>query len=278
MKKTVLITGASQGIGRAAAQRFHQLGYQVVALARTATQSAALRSMGVACYDADLSNEQELEQVCRQILAKHPVIDVLVNNAGYCQNGFVEELTLQQLRHQFEVNVFGLLRVTQLILPAMRKAGTGRIINIGSAGGDFTSPGASAYHASKYAIESFTDGLRMELRPFGIGVALIKPGGVATTFAANASASYPAPIAGNPYQQSRQRFLQMLDTILDPQQSSAPLLTPDKVVDAIVTAAQARRPRTRYRVGMLAHVLPMLKRLLSDRAFDNMLLRQLKLT
>lgn len=278
MNKTVLITGASQGIGKLAALKFRGQGYNVIAVSRSISKSQELKSKGIDLFDMDISNDESINSAFEKIYAKYPKIDILVNNAGFSQNGFVEELTLEQLRYQFAVNVFGLIKVTQMVLPSMRKAKTGKIINIGSVGGDFTSPGASAYHASKYAVESFSDGMRQELKFFGIDVVLIKPGGVSTDFTANARSNYPEAIEGNPYGTLRRKFNDMLDTILDPDKSSVSLLSPDKVVSVILTAATTEKPKPRYKVGALAKMIPLMKRLMSDKSFDNMLLKQLKLT
>ena len=277
MNKTVLITGASQGIGKLTSLKFREQGFNVIAVSRSISKSQELKSKGIDLYDMDISNNESIELAFDKIFSKYPRIDILINNAGFSQNGFIEELPLEQLRYQFEVNVFGLIKVTQMVLPSMRKARKGKIINIGSVGGDFTSPGASAYHASKYAIESFTDGMRQEFKVFGIDVILIKPGGVATDFTANSRSNYPNPIKGNPYEIQRKKYNEMLDTILDPNKSSVALLTPDKVVSVILEAVNTPKPKTRYKIGSMAKMIPFMKRLMSDKSFDNMLLKQLKL-
>jgi short-subunit dehydrogenase len=277
MNKTVLITGASQGIGKLTALKFKEQGFNVIAVSRSISKSQDLKSRGINLYDMDISDNESIELAFAKIFSKYPHIDILINNAGFSQNGFIEELSLDQIRYQFEVNVFGLIKVTQMVLPSMRRARKGKIINIGSVGGDFTSPGASAYHASKYAIESFNDGLRQELKIFGIDVILIKPGGVATDFTANSRSNYPNPIKGNPYEIQRKKYNEMLDTILDPNKSNVALLTPDKVVSAILEAVNTDKPKTRYKIGSMAKMIILMKRLMSDRLFDNMLLKQLKL-
>ena len=277
MKKTVLITGASSGIGKATAIKFAQKGYVVIGTGRNVSNLRALSNLGIQTIELDVSDETSIQRGFREISVNHDKIDILVNNAGFVQNGFFEELTLEHLRYQFEVNVFGLIRMTQMVVPMMRKSGLGKIINIGSAGGDFTSPGASAYHASKYAIESFTDGMRQELNQFGVGVVLVKPGGVATNFVENAEKFYPAPIKGNPYKKQRIKFKQMLEVILDPKKSGFSLLTAEKVAETIVKAAEVKTPKTRYKVGSTAKILPLMKSLMSDKAFDRMILKQLKL-
>lgn len=275
--KTVLITGASSGIGKETAKLFVKNNFRVVATARNLDRMADLRQLGCLTVKMDVTDEASIQQAFASIQPQVGPIHVLVNNAGFSQNGFVEELTVDQLRYQFEVNVFGLLRVSQMVLPAMRAARSGTIVNVGSVGGDFTSAGASAYHASKYALESFSDGLRQELAPFGINVVLIKPGGVETEFVNHADAFYPQPIAGNPYGTMRTNFLTMMQTILDTANSAFPILKPGQVARAIYDSALQRTPKTRVRVGRTARLMPILKSLLSDRGFDKMIMNQLGL-
>lgn len=277
MNKTVLITGASQGIGKITALKFRNYGYNVIACARNISNSTDLIKSGIDVYDMDISKSTNIDKAFHEIYMRYQQIDILVNNAGFSQNGFLEELTRDQIRYQFEVNVFGLINVTQKVLPLMRKIGLGKIINVGSMGGDFTSPGASAYHASKYALESFTDGLRQELKTFGIAVVMIKPGGVATNFTNNSRNNFPKPIEGNPYGKQRLRYNAMLDTILDTEKGSVPLLAPEDVADVIIEIANHPNPKTKYRIGMLAKIMPVLKSLMSDHSFDKMLSKQLKL-
>ncbi|HEX8575009.1 MAG TPA: SDR family NAD(P)-dependent oxidoreductase, partial [Flavobacterium sp.] len=193
----------------------------------------------------------------------------------FTQNGFLEELPIEQLKYQFNVNVFGLIHVTQMVLPIMRKNKKGLIINIGSVGGEFTSPGASAYHASKYALESLTDGLRQEVSHFGIDVVLIKPGGVETAFIDNSTALFPEPIPNSPYLKMRENFKKMLHSILDSKNSSFPILKPSEVTEAIYSSIL--KPRSRVRVGRTAKMMPIIKLLLSDKAFDKMIINQLGL-
>lgn len=272
MKKTVLITGASSGIGESTAKAFLQKGYKVIGTARNLSRLEKLSHLGVDTVALDVTLEASIQKAFQEIFEKHDKIDILVNNAGYSQNGFVEELSLQDMRYQFEVNVFGPVRLVQMVLPKMREARSGRIINVSSVGGDFTTAGISAYHASKYAVESFSDAMRMELKRFGIEVSLIKPGGVKTNFVANSV--YPEPIAGNPYGDQRAKFDEMMNSLDDPSKNSFPLLEPEQVADAILKAAESPRPKTRYRVGSTAKILPLMKRLMSDRSFDKMILKQ----
>lgn len=277
MKKTVLITGASSGIGESAALKFLEKGYHVIGTARKVSRLEGLSKKGIETVALDVTKEASIQQAFKEIFSKHEKIDILVNNAGFSQNGFFEELTPESIRYQFEVNVVGLVRVTQMVLPMMRKYKQGRIINVGSVGGDFTSAGVSAYSASKYAIESFTDGMRQELQSFGIEVALIKPGGVKTNFIDNSEKFFPKPIEGNPYGVQREKFTTMLRDLNDPKKSSFPMLEAEQVADVIVKAAIVKHPKTRYRVGTTAKIMPIMKGILTDKAFDNMILKQMKL-
>lgn len=275
---TVLVTGASSGIGKEIAMQFLNENsrkpntYKIYVTARKTDSLTELVRRGCHALQLDVTSEESMQETISQVIEKSGSVDILINNAGFCQNGVVEELSIDEIRRQFETNVFGLIRMCQLVLPSMRHQKRGRIINIGSAGGDFTSPGASAYHASKYALESFSDGLRMELAPFGIDVVLIKPGGVKTAFVEHSG--FPHAIQGNPYQEFRAKFLKMVSTILD--NNSYGILTPQEVANVVLTSATVRAPKTRYRVGMLAKILPILRHTLSDKSFDKMLLAQLK--
>jgi short-subunit dehydrogenase len=273
--KNVLITGASSGIGKETAKLFAQNGFKVIATARNLENMKDLEVLGCSIFSMDVTNEDSIKSAFKKIHAQYNQIDILINNAGYCQNGFVEELTLPQLKYQFDVNVFGLIRISQMVLPIMREKRQGHIINIGSVGGDFTSAGAGAYHASKYAIESFSDAMRQEVSSFGIHVSLIKPGGVETAFVDNAQ--YPEPIAGNPYSKMRNNFIKMMSTILQSSNSAFPILKPIEVADAILKTAQSTNPKTRVKIGRTAKMMPFIKLLLSDKAFDKMIMNQLGL-
>lgn len=273
--KTVLITGASSGIGKETAKLFLEKGYKVIATARNIEKMKDLEKLGCSIFSMDVTNEQSVQTAFSQIHSQNKQIDILVNNAGFCQNGFVEELTLTDLKYQFDVNVFGLIRVTQMVLPKMRENRNGHIINIGSVGGDFTSPGAGAYHASKYALESFSDALRQELNSFGIKVSLIKPGGVETAFVDNSK--YPNAIQGNPYGKMRENFTKMMASILKSSNSAFPILKTSEVAATILKTAQSTNPKSRIRVGRTAKMMPLMKRIMSDKGFDKMIIKQLNL-
>ena len=277
MEKVVLITGASSGIGKASAKKFSENGYKVFVTARSLERLQNLTDLGCLPIELDVTKEKSIQSAFNKIYEQTHNIDVLVNNAGFGQNGFLEELSIDKLRYQFEVNVFGLIRVTQMVLPKMRAAKMGKIINIGSVGGTFTTAGSSAYHATKYALESFNDGLRQEISQFGIDVILIRPGGVETEFVNNSAAFYPEPMQDSPYLQMRDNFKQMLAFILNSKQSGFPILDPSDVADVIYEAAETDSPQTRYPVGETAIQMPQVKASMSDKEFDTMIMNQLGL-
>jgi short-subunit dehydrogenase len=276
--KTVLITGAASGIGKATAIAFVNKGYITYATDKDTANMQALEKLGCRVRKIDVTIDTNMVETIKLIEKETGGVDILVNNAGYGQNGVIEELSIDKIRKQFEVNVFGLLRMTQLVLPKMRERKSGRIINIGSVGGDFTTPGASAYHSSKWALESFNDGIRGELRQFGIDVVLIKPGGVYTNFMNTANKLYPEPLADSAYKEFREKFIKQSNAIFDPSKKTYGILKPEKVASIIIKAAEKKRPKSRYKIGALAKITPIIHFLLSDKAFDKFMLKQFKLS
>jgi short-subunit dehydrogenase len=276
--KTVLITGAASGIGKATAIAFVKKGYITYATDKDTTNMQDLEKLGCKIRYIDVTIDSIMVNRVKGIEAETGGIDILVNNAGYGQNGVIEELPISKIRNQFEVNVFGMLRMSQLVLPKMRERKSGRIINVGSVGGDFTTPGASAYHASKWAVESFTDGLRGELRQFGIEVVLIKPGGVYTNFMNTANKLYPEQMKDSVYNVFREKFIKQSNALFDPTKNTFGILSAEKVAKVILKSAEKRRPKTRYKIGALAKITPMIHSILSDRAFDKFMLKQFKVS
>ena len=195
----VLITGASSGIGAATARRLAAAGFKVYATARNVEALSSLKSAGCEILALDVSSEASRRSVVAGIEAREGSVGVLINNAGYSQSGALETLSLEAVRKQFETNVFGPLRLMQLVLPGMREAGCGRIINISSMGGKLTFPGGGAYHASKYALEALSEALRFEVKGFGIDVVLIEPGLIKTGFADAAVNSMATANRNDPY-------------------------------------------------------------------------------
>ena len=272
-QKVVLITGAASGIGRATAELFAKNGFITYATSRRLATLEPLKKLGCETLELDVTAENSMQQAVDTILERHQRIDVLVNNAGYGLNGPIEELEIDKLRHQFETNVFGLVRLTQLVLPTMRHARSGRIINIGSVGGTFTAPGAGAYHASKWALESITDALRFEVQSFGVQVALIQPTGVYTAFDQKIAGTMPNTGPNSPYAFFKRNHLAVTQTMFQPT-SNAGIIKPEAVARVILSAANANKPRTRYRVGLSAVIYATLRRMVSDRTWDAIMATQ----
>ncbi|MBY8871282.1 SDR family NAD(P)-dependent oxidoreductase [Micromonospora sp. PLK6-60] len=264
---TVLITGTSSGIGRATVRRLaRRPELTVYATARRVESIADLADSGARLLPLDVTDEASMRAAVAAVEAEHGQVDVLVNNAGYGEYGPIEEAPLDRVRAQFETNVFGLSRLTQLVLPGMRRAGRGRIVNVSSMGGRLVFPGGGYYHASKYAVEAISDALRQEVRPFGIEVAIVEPGLIRTGFGAVAADSLGrgAGPAG-PYQP----MVSAVDAAMAKSYGN-PLLAaePDAVARVIERAVTARRPRTRYLVTAAARVMVHGRRLFGARLFD----------
>jgi short-subunit dehydrogenase len=274
---SVLITGCSSGIGQAAALALHEAGRTVVATARNPDTLSGLAGRGLRTLALDVTDESSMRAA---VDAAGPV-DVLVNNAGYGLYGTVEQLPMAEIRRQFEMNFFGLVRLTQLVLPGMRAAGGGRILNVSSMGGRATLPGGAFYHASKYAVEALSDALRMEVAQFGIDVVLIEPGPVRTPWNEVAAGSVAASAAGSngngndadPYAGFKDAVTAAFSTATD-----GPLArfssSADDIAKVITRAVTVRRPRTRYLINPVARTTVTLRRWLPDRAYDAVLRRQ----
>src|SRR6266550_9360251 len=192
--RPVLITGCSTGIGRATAERLADDGWNVHATARRLEAIEELGKKGCTLHDLDVTDEGSMESAVEEVERDGP-IGALVNNAGYSQSGAIETIPMESVRRQFETNVFGLMRMCQLVLPGMRRAGSGRIVNLSSMGGRLTFPGGGAYHGTKHAVEALSDALRFELRGFGVDVVVIEPGLIKTRFGETAVGSIEAAAA-----------------------------------------------------------------------------------
>ncbi|MGH3144352.1 MAG: SDR family NAD(P)-dependent oxidoreductase [Rubrobacter sp.] len=267
------MTGASSGIGWATSRALAAEGAVVYATAQRLGSLADLEASGLRALRLDVCDEASMVGAVRAVEDERGAIDVLVNNAGYMQSGALEEVSLDAVRDEFEVNVFGLLRMSQLVLPGMREKG-GRIVNVGSVGGLFTAPGAGAYHMSKYAVESLSDAMRVEVKRFGVDVVLIQPTGVSTPFAARETAVIPTN--GGPYAAFSENYNAGVAAMFG--ESGRGIVAPEDVARAIVEASSAKRPRTRYKVGLGARVIPKARRLLTDRAWDVVMARQFPMT
>jgi NAD(P)-dependent dehydrogenase (short-subunit alcohol dehydrogenase family) len=274
VSRTVLITGASSGIGEATALRLVRAGWKVVATARRQEALAPLAAAGCATARLDVADIPALPAAVAAIAAAHGAIGVLINNAGYSQSGVLEMLPIALIRRQFEANVFGLLRLTQLVLPGMRAQRWGKVVNISSMGGRLTFPGGGAYHASKHALEALSDVLRFEVGGFGIDVIVIQPGLIATRFYETAVGSMEGyrPDPG-PYAPLEEAVLGATASATTTRGLARLSGTADDVARVIHKAIAARRPRSRYKVSASAHVLLGLRRLLGDRGWDRFVRR-----
>lgn len=267
MTTAVLITGASSGIGRAAAGRLlKRPGFTVYATARRPDTLAGLADAGATVLPLDVTDEDSMAAAVRTVEERHGSVGILINNAGYGEYGTIEEADLDAVRRQFETNVFGFSWMIQLVLPGMRAARSGRIINIGSMGGRVTFPVGGYYHASKYAVEAITDALRFETAPFGISTSLIAPGLIRTGFGATAARTLAAFGAdGGPYAPLRAAADEQMAVSY-----ASPLLAaePDAVAAVVEHAATARKPRPRYTVTPAAKAIVQSRRFLGSGLFD----------
>lgn len=264
MAKTALVTGASSGIGEETVKGLLAAGYVVYAGARRVDRMQPLAAAVARLLALDVTDDASMTAAVGAILADTGRIDLLVNNAGYGSYGALEEVPLDEGRRQFDVNVFGLARLTQLVLPAMRAQRSGRIVNVSSIGGRIGEPFGAWYHATKFAVEGLSDSLRMELHPFGIDVVVVQPGAILTEWNSIAREGLLKFSGDGPYRQGARSHARMMASA---DQGSLPS-PPAVVAKTIVHAATARRPKTRYATGGGARTVLFLRRILADRAFD----------
>jgi NAD(P)-dependent dehydrogenase (short-subunit alcohol dehydrogenase family) len=259
-----LVTGASSGIGKATALRLVELGYTVYAAARRVDRMSDLADQGVHVESLDVTDDGSMVTIVDKIVSEQGRIDVLVNNAGYGSYGAVEDVPIAEARRQFDVNVFGLARLTQLVLPRMRAQRDGYIVNISSMGGQIWEPLGGWYHAAKFAVEGLSDSLRAEVAEFGIKVVIIEPGPIRSEWATISAENLQASSADSAYRDQAKLIARGLRA------SDASFLAsePDAVADAIGKAVQRSKPRTRYPVGGGARGFLFAERVLTDRGFD----------
>jgi NAD(P)-dependent dehydrogenase (short-subunit alcohol dehydrogenase family) len=262
--KVALVTGGSSGIGEATALKLQELGYTTYAAARRVERMEHLTTTGIRPLAMDVTDDESMQSGVEQIVAEEGRIDVLVNAAGYGSYGALEDVPLSEARNQFEVNLFGAARLTQHVLPRMREQRSGTVVNITSMGGKIYTPLGAWYHATKHALEALSDCLRMELKPFGIDVVVIEPGGIRTEWPGIAAQKVRAVSGTGPYAPQGNAVADSLASESTQRRSSPPEL----IAKTIAKAVTARRPKTRYAVGYGAKPMIFLHDVLPDSAFD----------
>jgi len=268
----VLLTGASSGIGRATAQQLLDRGYVVYAAARRVEKMEDLEQVGAQILEMDVTDDASMVQGIERIAQQHGGVDVLINNAGYGSYGAIEDVDMAEAKRQFEVNVFGLARLTQLVLPHMRQNRFGKVVNITSMGGKIYTPLGGWYHATKFAVEALSDCLRVETKSFGIDVIVVEPGGIKTEWGGIAGEHLLKTSGKTTYADLAEKTARMFkDTYENPKVSE-----PEVIAETILNAITARRPKTRYVAGYMARTFLFLRRVLSDKMFDRLLLSSLK--
>lgn len=304
VSKAVLITGCSSGIGEATARRLAGHGWKVYASARRLESIEQLAAVGCELLRLDVCDEQSMRAAVETVEREHGAVGVLVNNAGYSQGGAIEQVPLEAVRRQFETNVFGLIALTQLVLPAMRKQHWGKVVNVGSMGGKLTLPGGGLYHATKHSLEAISDALRFEVRGFGVDVTLIEPGLITTEFSKTAAATVSAAgtsaanlgetaqpgssdaeavdtdtsagsaAAADPYKRFNAKLAAMtLEVYEGPMRHLGG--SPDVVAKAIEKAISRRKAPSRMLLTPSAHLTVLQRKLLPDRLWDAMLRTQM---
>ncbi|MGA7705861.1 MAG: SDR family NAD(P)-dependent oxidoreductase [Solirubrobacteraceae bacterium] len=290
VSKAVLITGCSSGIGEATARRLVGHGWTVYASARRLDSIQHLAGAGCKLLQLDVTDEDSMRAAVERVEREQGAVGVLVNNAGYSQGGPIEQVPLESVRRQFETNVFGLIALTQMVLPAMRDQHWGKIVNIGSMGGRLTLPGGGLYHATKHSLEAISDALRFEVRGFGVDVVLVEPGLITTEFGKTAvgtvndadsagdvgsddRAGAPEsarPGAANPYKAFNTKLAAMTAGVYE-----GPMRHlgggPDVVAKAIEKAISRRKAPSRMLLTPSAHLTVFQRKILPDRVWDAML-------
>lgn len=275
--KAVLITGCSTGIGRATAALLARHGWPVYASARRVESIEDLKQHGCKTLALDVCDPTSITAAVQAVEQAEGAVGVLINNAGYGQEGVVEEVPMDVVRRQFETNVFGLVHLTQRALPGMRRQGWGKVVNVSSVGGKLTFPGGGFYHASKHAVEALSDALRLEVRPFGIDVIVVQPGPIKTRFGDTAVASIPAAAhPQSPYAPFHAALAAKVRDLYGGTLARLAAVGPENVARVIHKAVQAHKPRPRYPVTAAARLLLILRRCLPDRAFDLLLRTQFR--
>ena len=271
MKKVILITGASSGMGKEAAKKLIHEGHIVYTAARRIDQMLDLKSLGGNPLQMDITIEEDIQNVVDLIIKKEGKIDVLWNNAGYGLYGAVEDVPLNEARKEMEVNVFGMAAMTQKVIPFMRKAKSGLIINTSSMGGKMYFPMGAWYHASKHAVEGLSDCLRLELKQFNIKVVVLEPGFIATGFGSVLIDNFSKTPKGSAYLNMIHKITEGTKKAAEGNGSSKPSV----IADTISKIVKTNNPKTRYRVGKFAKPMVWMRTYLGDKMFDRIVMSQM---
>jgi len=265
--RVILITGASSGIGYDAAQTLAQQGHKVYAAARRVEKMEPLKAFGVQVVKMDVTDEESMQNGVQAVIQAEGRIDVLVNNAGYGFFGAIENVPMEEARRQLEVNVFGLARLTQLVLPYMRQQKCGRIVNTSSIAGKMVFYLGGWYNVTKYSVEAFSDALRMEVKPFGIDVVMIEPGAIKTDWGIIAAKHLKESSAGTPYEAVGTRWANNMHWFYHTNMLSSPAV----ITKAISRAVNSRHPKARYCRGRFSFVGRVAHALMPARWWDAMM-------
>lgn len=270
-KKVALITGSSSGIGESAALLLKEKGYIVYGAARRVEKMNELSEKGINVLPLDVTNEESMVKCVNTIFKKEGRIDVLVNNAGYGSYGAIEDVPIEEGRRQFDVNIFGLARMTQLVLPKMRENRYGKIVNISSIGGKIYTPFGGWYHATKHALEGFTDSLRLEVKEFGVDAIIVEPGGIKTDWGHISAENLKKTSGNGAYAKAANKTADGMFKMYSGNQLSDPSV----IAKTILKSITVRRPKTRYHAGSMSGLALAMRKILSDKMFDRMVVKMI---
>lgn len=268
-KKVILITGASSGIGQATASRLIDKGHIVYGSGRREEDLRVIEQMGGIPVQVEMTDYDTLAEAVDKVIGEQGRIDVLFNNAGFGLYGAVEDIPMEKAKFQFEVNLFGLARITQLVLPHMRRQKSGTIINTSSMGGKIYTPLGAWYHATKHALEGWSDCLRLEVQQFGIDVVIIEPGMINTNFGATVFAPLMETSGKGAYKELVEKMVSGAESGDVEKMSSSPLV----IAEAVVQAIHAKKPKTRYVAGKMARLLMAIRRYGGDKLYDKFIMK-----
>lgn len=272
--KVAIVTGSSSGIGFETSVLLARNGFHTYATVRNLDKSKSLidiakkDSLLIDVVELDVSNDKSVKDAINKVLSENKRIDVVVNNAGYALVGSFEDLSMDEIKSQFETNFFGAIRVIQAVLPTMRNQRNGRIVNVSSMGGRIAIPLDSAYHGTKFALEGLCESLQYEVEQFGIKIIIIEPGAIKSNFFNNLKMASKAQRPESPYTQMMQKLNAGFSFILE----NAP--HPVEVAKVILVAVSSEDPQLRYTVGDDAAMIMQAKRTMSDREFMNLMKKQ----